>query len=149
MQLKPDLDRETPKEWIVYLPLAGIAGISGDTLKIGRARLQYMNSAEMDDLRGKLDSILLASSAPSDKAKEFNVAFIRDRAETLKETVCAVYHITAEPEKAKEIAEEKTQDVLDLLSYFISFIHSSDYKGAVRLQGEMTGGHRTTLLLSS
>lgn len=143
------MSKEASKEWVVYLPLAGIAGISGSTLKIGRARLQYMNSVEMDALRGKVDSILLTSSAPSDKAKEVNHAFIRDRAETLKETVCAVHHITAEPERAKETAEEQTQDVLDLLSYFISFIHSRDYNGAVRLQGEMASGHRTTLLLTS
>jgi Apea-like HEPN len=143
------MNKEASKEWVVYLPLAGIAGISGDSLKIGHARLQYMNSVEMDALYGKVDSILMASSAPSEKAKEANAAFIQHRAATLKGTVCAVFQITAEPEKAKEIAEEQTQDVLDLLSYFISFIHSRDYKGAVRLQGEMAGGHRTTLLISS
>jgi hypothetical protein len=129
-----DLDREASEEWIVCLPLSGIAGISGNSLKIGRACLRYMNSVEMDTLRATIGSI------PNE--------FVRGRIETLKETVCAIYHITGESDGAKEIAEEQTQDVLDLLSYFVSFMHSRDYKGAVRLQGEMAAGHRTTLLLS-
>jgi hypothetical protein len=144
-----DFDREASQEWIVYLPIAGIEAISGNSLKIGRACLKYMNSVEMEVLRGKVDKILLTPSAPSDKAKEANVSIIWKQAEKLNKTVCALYQITAESERAKEIAEEQTQDVLDLLSYFISFIHSRDYKGAVRLQGEMASGHRTTLLLTS
>jgi hypothetical protein len=74
--------------------------------------------------------------------------FVRERVDTLKETVCAVYLIKAESGRAIEIAEERTQDVLDLLSYFTSFKYSRSYKGAVRLQGELARDKRTTLLLS-
>jgi len=151
MQSKPDSDREAPKEWIVYLPLAGIASISGNSIKIGRAQLQYMDDVQMDAVRSKVDKILSGVLVPpGDKTPpEIRFKFLRDRTETLKNTVCAIYHITAESDRAIEIAEEQTQEVLDLLSYFISFMHTRDYSGAVRLQGEMASGHRTTLLLTA
>jgi hypothetical protein len=147
--LVANLDREASRQWIVYLPLAGISGISGNSLKIGRACLKYMNSVEMDALRGKIDSMSVKRRARGDKSEIGRDKFVQGRIETLKDTVCAIYHVTAESDRAIEIAEEQTENVLDLLTYFISFIHSRDYNGAVRLQGEMAGGYRTTLLLSS
>jgi hypothetical protein len=146
--LVADLDLQASQEWIVYLPLAGIEAISGDSLKIGPACLKYMNSTEMGALNGKID-LILQEPTQGDKGGAAQRDFIRGRSSTLKDTVCAIYHVTAEPDRAIEIAEEQTQEVLDLLTFYLSFIHSRDYKGAVRLQGEMSGGHRTTLLLSS
>ena len=144
------LDREASQEWDVYLPLAGIEAISGNSLKIGHARLTFMNSAEMEALNTNIETIFCSSKPlEGDKGRKAQYEFIRERTNTLKDTVCAVYHITAEPVRAIEIAEEQTQDVLDLLSYFLSFEHHRDYKGAVRLQGERPRGHRTILLLSS
>jgi hypothetical protein len=146
--LAADLDREASTEWVVYLPLAGISSISGNSLKLGRTCLKYMNSVEMSALHKKINTIFVNRRAQGDKSEIGRDKFVRGRIETLKDTVCAIYHITAESDRAIEIAEEQTQEILDLLSYFISFIHSRDYKGAVRLQGEMAGGHRTTVLLS-
>jgi hypothetical protein len=146
--LAADLDREASKEWIVYLPLAGISGISGNSLKIGRACLKYMNSVEIDALCGKIGSILVKEPAHGDKSQIGRDKFLRGRIEALKDNVCAIYQIIGESDKAIEIAEEQTQDALDLLTYYISFIHSRDYGGAVRPQGEMVRGQRTTLLLS-
>lgn len=147
-----DFDRESAKDWTVYLPLSGIelTGISGDSLKIGCACLKYMNKVEMDALFNKLGSIIfLEPPAKAVASKGESHKFVRKRVDTLKETVCAVYHIIAETGRAIEIAEEHTQDILDLLSYFTSFKYSRSYKGAVRLQGELARGKRTTLLLSS
>lgn len=146
--LVADLDRQASTEWVVYLPLAGISSISGNSLKIGRTCLKYMNSVQMSALFEKIDAIFVNRRAQGDKSEIGRDEFVRGRIETLKDTVCAIHHVTAESGRAIEIAEEQTQEILDLLSYFISFIHSRDYKGAVRLQGEMAGGHRTTVLLS-
>jgi len=151
LNMVADFDRESAKDWTVYLPLSGIelTGISGDSLKIGCACLKYMNKVEMDALFGKIDSIIfLEPPAKAVASKGRSHKFVRERVDTLKETVCAVYLIKAESERAIEIAEERTQDVLDLLSYFTSFKYSRSYKGAVRLQGELARDKRTTLLLS-
>lgn len=147
-----DFDQESAKEWAVYVPLIGLelTALGSDTLDIGNIRLKKMNELEMAALRNKVDLIIVSASAPHDAAKiQANRSSFQKMLDTIDGTVCAEYHATGEPQRAREIAEEQTQDILDLLSYFISFRYPKSYNIAVGLQGELARSVRMTLLLSS
>lgn len=149
-----DFKDEYPKKWKVYVPLIGIIieNIEHNTLKIGKAQLIEMNDRQILDLYSKIDSsLVLAPQSLKDtpETKEQKKEFIQKWLETIKDTICAVYDITAEPGKALEIAEEYTQHILYVLTYTIAFLHSKSSNVAVGLQGEMGRGTRTAILVSS
>jgi hypothetical protein len=143
-----DFDRQASEVWIIYLPLSGIIQISGNSLKIGQASLRYMTSFQTDALINEVEAIFAANHPPGTDLTGYLKPW-RDGIGRLKDSVCAIFQIAGESDKALENAEEQVQDILDLLTYFLSFKHSRDYKGAVRLQGEMARSLRTTFLISS
>ncbi|MFZ0011273.1 MAG: hypothetical protein WAL97_05140 [Halobacteriota archaeon] len=144
--LVAEFDRQASEVWTIYLPISGIARISGKSLKIGKACLRYMTDADIGALIDEVEAIFLAKR-PEDVNGYLEVW--RNGIRRLKGTVCATYRISGESDKALESAKEQVQNVLDLLTYFLSFKHSRDYKGAIRLQGEMAQSLRTTFLVSS
>ncbi len=62
--------------------------------------------------------------------------------------VCAEFYVSAEPQRARERAEEEVRHVLDLLRYAISVLSSRNLNIAVGLQGEVVNVIRTTPTLA-
>ncbi len=147
-ELFAEFDLESAREWGVYVPLAGIdlTATESSSLEIGNVCLKQMNDARMKSLNDKINSIILSSPYPNEDAnREAYSIQIRTMLDKFSGEVCAVYHVTAESRKAKEIAEEQTQDILDLLTYFICTRYPKSYGISVGLYGELARSARVTV----
>ncbi len=142
--------QKASQEWTVYTPLVGIQISSERGVHIGKAELIAVNdefkSKLRDTVRSKLSSAFNPPKSEDElagAAEDFLVGF-----DLQSTTACAVYRIRAEENKASEIAEEESTYVLDLLRYY-AYNYEIGREMWMGLQGEMTSGHRSALLLST
>ncbi len=131
---------------VVYVPLVGIT-LHADTFPIGNIIFRKMTSTYVDELFEKFQSITMLTLNTPEEKNEYN-AWTKQTLESLKETVCAEFYIVAEPDRARERAEEEVRHILDLLRYAISVLYKKDLNVAVGLQGEVMSAIRTTPILA-
>jgi hypothetical protein len=131
---------------VVYIPVVGIT-LHTDTFPIGNIIFRKMTDAYVDELFEKFKNITLFTLSPQ-QVKETHNEWTKQMLESLKGTVCAEFYIVAEPDRARERAEEEVRRVLDLLRYASSVIYRRELNVAVGLQGEVISAIRTIPILS-
>lgn len=132
------------QSFLVFVPLVGIK-MKVDSLEIGNVVLRNMTEEFLKTLNQKLENIIM-STKNEEKTKLDFLKYNRDRLYKLNNTVCAEIEVVAEPIKAKQIAEEETSFVLDLLKYSVPAIYDEN-NISIGLQGEI-GKTRLTPIIA-
>src|SRR6266571_2474655 len=117
------------REYIIYVPLAGIS-LYTDSFPMGKITFRKMTDAYITDLFDRMKAITMLTLNPAEE-KEANVSWTKQRLDSLQGTVCAEFYDSAEPQRARERAEEEVRHVLDLLRYAISVLSSRNLNIAV------------------
>lgn len=135
-------------EHIVYVPLVGIQ-MSMEELPVGKIVLKKMTDSNTAVLMSEIEKITLSlKSTPEDKAMILEL-HQREIADNLKGQVCSVFKVIAEPDQARERAEEETRRVIDLFRFSIPALYPKDYNVAIGLQGEVFRVSRWIPILST
>jgi hypothetical protein len=134
------------REHVVYVPLAGIS-LPIDSFPMGKIIFRKMTGAYLIELLEQMKTITMLTLSESE-VKEEHILRTKQKLEALKGTICAEYHVVAEPQRAKERAEEEIRAVLDLLRYSISLLYSEGLNVEAGLQGEVISVIRTEPILS-
>lgn len=141
------------QEQQVYVPLAGIL-MRVDRLEIGDVTLMNMSDARVEELIKDNEAAIVQMDVPQE-AKEKSLAYRGPQIRThLAGKICAVFHVVAEPDRARELAVEACRPVIDLLRYSIYMIHRKQggedgYRIAIGLDGEVVRAFRTITVISS
>src|SRR5258706_1447986 len=119
------------QKFAVFTPLSGFymspfevysgTNIPGE-IHIGNIIIRHMAGTHFTQLIKDVEVIV---SQGQSTEKEAITRSAQSQLESLHDTVCSVFSITAEPIRAKERAEEETRRVLDLLQYAISVLYSN------------------------
>ncbi len=129
------------QEHIVYVPLAGIQ-MSMDELLIGKVALRKMTDSNVASLMSDIEKITHSvRQTPEEKTKILEIQQ-RKIGDYIKGQICSVFKVVAEPEQARERAEEETRRVIDLFRYSIPALYPKGYNVAIGLQGEVFPGSR-------
>ena len=123
------------KEHILHIPLFGIE-LNEGSIKIGNLNLKKMDDKNTDELISRLEHAISKTSNTDDEKQMYFEQEKEDVNKFLRNKVCAVVTVTAEPERALEIAEAEAQRTIDLLRYAIPAIYSGDKRVIIGLQGE-------------
>jgi len=136
------------QECVVYLPLVGIQ-MSMEELPIGKVILKKMTDSSVGGLMSEIEQITQSLQyTPEEKAKilELEQRKIRDN---IRNQVCSIFKVVAEPEQAKIRAEEETRRVLDLLRFAIPALYPKGFNVAIGLKGEVFRVSRCIPILST
>lgn len=95
-----------------------------------------MDDISTDELISRLE-LVLSKTLNTDSEKLMFLEQERARINKfLRNNVCSIITLTAEPQRALEIAESETERTIDLLRYAIPAIYSPDNRVMIGLQGE-------------
>lgn len=123
------------REHILCIPLFGIELNEGE-IKLGSVILKKMDDKSTEELISKLQLAISKTSNNDDEKRMFVKQEKESINKFLRNKVCAVITLTAEPDRALEIAETETQRTIELLRYAIPAIYSADERVIIGLQGE-------------
>jgi hypothetical protein len=136
------------REHVVYVPLDGIK-MSIDELPIGKVILRRMTDLNVKALMDEIEKIIQSvKHTPEDKAYLLKIQQ-REIGDNIKGRVCSVFKVVAEPEQARERAEEETRRIIDLFRYSIPALYPKGDNIAVGLQGEAVRVSRWIPILST
>ncbi|MBA4312132.1 MAG: hypothetical protein C0417_05840 [Chlorobiaceae bacterium] len=124
------------QERIVYIPLAGIQ-MSMDELSIGKVVLKKMKESDLAAITSQIEKVTQSLKNTSEEKALILELQQREIGENLRGHVCSVFKVIAEPEQARERAEEETRRVIDLLRFAIPALYPKGYNIAIGLQGEV------------
>lgn len=134
------------QEWIVLVPLSGLE-VGLDSVKLGKITIFKMTQQRMEEFLTQFDKITLATKSTTEVKQEM-IQMSHNILESLLGDACAKFHAIAEPERARERAEEETRRVLDILRYCIPFLYPSNRRVNVSLKGEKNRQLRWTPIVS-
>lgn len=136
------------QECVVYLPLAGIQ-MSMEELPIGKVILKKMTDSSVSALMSEIEQITQSlQNTPEEKAKILELEQ-RKIGDNIRNQVCSIFKVVAEPERARIRAEEETRRVLDLLRFAIPTLYPKGWNVAIGLQGEVFRVKRWIPILST
>lgn len=146
-QLADEYERYSTEQ-ILILPLFGI-GLVENQIELGKITLKKLNDELTEKLIDKL-SYAISNSSNTDDEKKMHFEHEKEFIDKyLRNQVCAVLTVNAEPERALEIAETESQRALDLLRYAIPAIYSQDKGVIIGLQGEYSRNIRYAQIFSA
>lgn len=128
----------------VYLPLDNIQMVY-DRLVFGKTTLIKMNPAHFDEHVHQF-TVAIADKVECEHMMKH---WQRDALPLLQNRVAAVYTISAESERAHELAEAEWYRFVDILRYFIFVTYKKQYYIDVGLCGDIRYGIGTAVLLPS
>lgn len=134
------------QEWIVLVPLSGLE-VGLDSIKLGKITIFKMTQQKTEEFLTQFDKITLATKSTTE-AKQEMIQMSHNIFESLLGDACAKFHAIAEPERARERAEEETRRVLDILRYCIPFLYTSNLRVNLSLKGERNRQLRWTPIVS-
>ena len=136
------------QEWIVLVPLSGLV-MQLDSIQLGKVILYTITKEKEEELLAKIEAIILSTSY-TDEEKQHIIQMQREYfLRGIQSNVCAEFRVIAEPERARERAEEETRRVLDILRYSMPSLYPDNYKVSVSLMGEITCTSRWIPIISS
>lgn len=136
------------QECVVYLPLVGIQ-MSMEELPIGKVILKKMTDSRVSALMSEIEQITQSLQyTPEEKAKILELEQ-RKIGDNIRNQVCSIFKVVAEPEQAWIRAEEETRRVLDLLRFAIPALYPKGFNVAIGLQGEVFRVSRWIPILST
>jgi len=136
------------KDYTVYLPLFGIE-LDQKTVKLGNIILKKIDDNRTDELVSILRQVISKTSNTDDEKQMFFEQEKENIIKFLKNKVCAVITLNAEPDRALEIAETETRRTIDLLRYAIPAIYSTNKRVTIGLQGEYSWQTRYVPIIAS
>ncbi len=117
-----ELDNYAIKQ-TVYLPIAGISlQLEEEKLEIGNVAFQKMTQERIDEVISHVASAIMALSNTLEYKQGFIKIFTEDLQKVFEDSespVYAVYHVVAEPIRARERAVEECYQVIDVLRYVL------------------------------
>ncbi len=123
------------KEHILCVPLFGLE-LNEGSIKLGNVVLKKMDDKCTDELLSRLE-LAISKTLNTDIEKRMFFEQEKERInKSLRDRVCAEITLTAEPERALEIAETEARRTIDLLRYSIPSIYSANKRVMIGLQGE-------------
>lgn len=91
----------------------------------------------------------ISKTSNTESEKQTNLDFEKENINKyIKNKVCSIVTVNAEPERALEIAETESQRAIDLLRYAIPAIYSPDKRVMIGLQGEYSWQSRYTPIIA-
>lgn len=135
------------EEHVCYVPLVGLH-LSGGAVGFGPVVLKTLSGTELDNLVSTMESIVLSTKASED-VKTSQVASQKRLLESLDGVVCAEFRAVAEPQRARQRAEDETRRVLDLLRFAIPVLYAQELQVAVGFLGEVFNTNRITPTFSN
>lgn len=131
------MDKQT-----VYLPVVGIQ-MEIDHFRLGNIDIYNMTSDRFKELNDKIERSISNSSTTQD-AKEFLLKYQQELMNNnFQHSTLIEYSVSADPDRAKELAIEETRLVLDIFYYYSSlFLHYEHLK--MTLWGETLWAQRLT-----
>lgn len=134
-QLKGEFDTFS-EEYKVYIPVEGL-NLLEDSFPMGKITFRKMTDALISDMFNQMKTIALCTTSATE-IKEANIAWVKQRIDSLRGTICAECCIVADSQRAREKAEEETRRVLDVLRYAISMLFSRGLNTMIGLRGEVS-----------
>lgn len=141
-QLVDDYEQYS-KIHILYLPLFGIEMVE-KPIKLGNVVLKRMDDNSIEELESRIEKTVNQSLNTDEEKQMFVEQENENLNKFLRNKVCAIIEVTAEPDRALEIAETEAERTIDLLRYAIPAIYSPSKNVAVGLQGEYSYQTRYT-----
>jgi len=134
------------QEWTVLVPLAGLE-LELDSIGLGKITIFKMTHQRMEEFLAQFDKTTLATRTRKE-AKQEMMQVSRKVFKSLLGSACAKFQVVAEPERARERAEEETRRVLDILRYCIPFLYQKSLRVNVSLKAEKNRQVRWTPIIS-
>ena len=134
------------QEWTVLVPLAGLE-LELDSIGLGKITIFKMTHQRMEEFLAQFDKITLARRTRKETKQEI-MQVSRKVFKSLLGDACAKFQVVAEPERARERAEEETRRVLDILRYCIPFLYQKSLRVNVSLKAEKNRQVRCTPIIS-
>jgi hypothetical protein len=122
------------REQKVYIPLHWIQ-MELDQFQLGNITLVQMNQTRIDELATTINQVV--DSVPnSQEEKQALIEGTRGLLQRIADKVCSEFIVIAEPDRARQRAEEETRRVIDLLRYSIPALYPRSILVSVGLVGE-------------
>ncbi len=129
-QLFQELDTYVEKQ-TVYIPVVGIdIQLEDGLFEIGNITFLNMTQERIDEIIRSYSAMVLASKRTAQEKENSIRWFSEQLQQILTETekpICALYHVIAEPTRAKERARDECYLVFDLLRYALPALYSTLY----------------------
>lgn len=135
-------------QWRVIVPIDGLTMNEVDELPIGQAKLFEMNEMRLNELASLFKEIILTTKH-TDQEKSEIVSSTRERLGVMLGQVCAEVFVVAEPNRAKERAENQARLALEVLIFGIPLLFQDGLKVKLGLNGESRSFLRTIPLVST
>lgn len=132
------------QEQTVYIPLAGIK-LNIDSLELGNVTLFQMTNEQYDTLAEQMKSIMVNQDMTEEQKQQYVQIWLG----RLQNQVCAKYVCTAEPDRARQRANDECQRVFDLLQFSIHMMGQDHYRITVGQLGDVNRYTRTIPVFSS
>ncbi|MCK4408708.1 MAG: hypothetical protein KAW67_01395, partial [Candidatus Eisenbacteria sp.] len=132
------------QENTVYVPLAGVT-LDVPELRVGGVVLRTMTEQWAQETLKELDLPSESRKTAGGRAEIKEAPFLH----RLVGNVCAEFKAVAEPDRARERAEEEARRVVDLLRYVVPAVKREYVRVATALDGEaLSRSYRTSIALS-
>ena len=120
-----------------------------EEFSLGRINFKRITKAILEEILEAAETVIRKTK----NLPEEQELFIKESNESLSnefsEKVCAVYQVVAEPNRARELAEQETQLALDLLRYSIPVLYRDESIVRIGLSSQVTSIYQPALTLSS
>lgn len=131
----------------IILPLVGVR-IEGAPLRLGKATLRNYDDTVHSEVRDRCHFIIQSNPSYSVDAKD---AYLRELDKkflsTFRGIACSEVLVTAEPNRAREIALEATRLAIDLLRYSILFLFDDERPRTVGVLGDVSRDSRVAMAI--
>ncbi len=133
-------------KWTVLVPLAGLE-LKLDSIRLGKITIFKMTQEKMEEFLVQFDNITLATRNGKEVKQQMKQVSHKVFKSLLGD-VYAQFQVVAEPERARERAEEETRRVLDILRYCTPFLYHKSLRVYVSLKAEKNRQVRWTPIIS-
>ncbi len=136
-------------EQTVYILLGGIEMYDIESFSLGRIEFKRITKASLEEILEAAKTLTKKTRHSPEEQELFIQVSNEDLSKEFSEKICAVYQIVAEPNRARELAEQETQLALDLLRYSIPALYKDGEDIRIGLSSQMSFIYQQTLSLSS
>jgi hypothetical protein len=130
------------EEHICYVPVVGLS--VAKEAAFGRVVLKTLSSSDVEEIGDAVESVIMSTQHTEEEKPqlaEMQRAIIGNH---LEGVVCAEFRVIAEPNRARERAEDETRRVLELLRFARPALYPENLQVAVGLAGEVFRASRIT-----
>jgi hypothetical protein len=120
-----------------------------ESFSLGRIEFKRITKASLEEILEATKTLITKTRHSPEEQELFIQVSKEDLSKEFSEKICAVYQIVAEPNRARELAEQETQLALDLLRYSIPALYKNGENIRIGLSPQMSFIYQRTLSLSA